>query len=106
MVGRLVKDNEVWLCHEHCGESHTFLLSARELSHRLVEIVYLQLCEYLSGVKMIQMVLDEYEVEEEIAARDVRGFVSELVRAGFVECTREDKTWAKWRCSSVLMVAV
>ena len=53
MVGRLVKDDEVWLCHEHCGESHTFLLSARELSHRLVEIVYLQLCEYLSGVKMM-----------------------------------------------------
>lgn len=46
-----------------------------------------------SEQEMIQMVLDEYEVEEEIAARDVRGFVSELVRAGFVECTREDKTW-------------
>lgn len=46
-----------------------------------------------SEQEMIQMVLDEYEVEEEIAARDVRGFVSELVRVGFVECTREDKTW-------------
>lgn len=43
--------------------------------------------------EMIQMILDEYEIDEETARRDATIFTSELVRNGFVECTKEDRTW-------------
>ena len=43
--------------------------------------------------QMVQMILDEYEIDEETAKTDVIGFVGQLLQAGFVECTKEDKTW-------------
>lgn len=43
--------------------------------------------------EMIQMILDEYEIDEETAKKDAIGFISQLLQAGFVECTKEDKTW-------------
>ncbi|MDO4312486.1 MAG: PqqD family protein [Eubacteriales bacterium] len=43
--------------------------------------------------EMIQMILDEYEIDEETARRDAVGFISQLVGNGFVECTKEDRTW-------------
>lgn len=43
--------------------------------------------------EMIQLILEEYEVDEETAKKDANGFISELVRVGFVECTKEDGTW-------------
>lgn len=43
--------------------------------------------------EMIEMILGEYEIDEETARKDAVGFISQLVQAGFVECTKEDKTW-------------
>ena len=43
--------------------------------------------------EMIQMILDEYEIDEETAKKDAIGFISQLLQAGFVECTKEEKTW-------------
>ena len=42
---------------------------------------------------LVQMVLDEFNTDEETARRDVTNFVNELLNKGFVECTKEDKTW-------------
>lgn len=43
--------------------------------------------------EMTQMVLDTYEIDIETAQRDTAGFIRELFRAGFIECTKEDRTW-------------
>ena len=42
---------------------------------------------------MVQKILEEYEIDEETAKKDAIGFISQLLQAGFVECTKEDKTW-------------
>ena len=47
MVRRLVQYQEVGLGYQHVGQSYALLLTARELPHRLLQVVYLQLCEYL-----------------------------------------------------------
>lgn len=43
--------------------------------------------------EMVQMLLDNYEIDEETAGRDAFEFISQLLGAGFVECSREDRTW-------------
>lgn len=43
--------------------------------------------------EMIEMILEEYEIDEETARKDAVGFISQLLQAGFVACTKEDKTW-------------
>ena len=43
--------------------------------------------------QLVQMVLDEFNTDEETARRDVTNFVNDLLNKGFVECTKEDKTW-------------
>lgn len=43
--------------------------------------------------EMVKKITDEYEVDEETARRDVIGFISQMLQIGFVECTKEDKTW-------------
>lgn len=43
--------------------------------------------------EMIESILNTYEIDRETAARDAVEFISQLVNAGFVVCTREDKTW-------------
>ena len=43
--------------------------------------------------EMISMILSEYEIDEETAKKDAIEFISQLVQSGFVECTKEDKTW-------------
>lgn len=42
---------------------------------------------------LVAMVLEEYEIDEEVARRDVIAYVSQLLQNGFIECTKEDKTW-------------
>lgn len=42
---------------------------------------------------MLQMILDEYEIDEETARRDMVEFLTHLLGCGFIECTKEDKTW-------------
>lgn len=43
--------------------------------------------------EMIAAILEEYEIDKETAAKDAEEFIGQLVQAGFVECTKEDKTW-------------
>ena len=47
VVGRLIKHQKVRLIYQYIGESHTLLLSTTQLSHRLVHIRDMQLCEDL-----------------------------------------------------------
>lgn len=46
-----------------------------------------------STKEMVDLILEEYEIDEQTALRDTVQFVSQLVQAGFIECTKEDKTW-------------
>lgn len=43
--------------------------------------------------ELIGLVLENYEIDKETATKDVVAFVAQLVGNGFVECTKEDKTW-------------
>lgn len=43
--------------------------------------------------QMVEMILEEYEIDEETARADAVRLISQLVQSGFVECTKEDKTW-------------
>lgn len=43
--------------------------------------------------ELVDFVLKEFEVEEEIAKRDVAAFVNDLLKYGFIVPTKEDKTW-------------
>ena len=51
MVGRLVEHQEVWLGNQHVGKCHTLLLSTAQLSHGLLQVGDVQLCEYLSRLE-------------------------------------------------------
>lgn len=42
---------------------------------------------------MVQMLLGEYEIDEKTAKEDTIEFVGQLLAAGFVECSKEDRTW-------------
>lgn len=43
--------------------------------------------------EMISKILEEYEIDEETATKDTVQFIGQLVQAGFVVTTKEDKTW-------------
>jgi len=43
--------------------------------------------------ELVGMMVEEYEVEEPIAKADAHQFISELLKHGFVECSKEDKSW-------------
>lgn len=43
--------------------------------------------------ELVQKLLEEYEIDEETAKNDAVAFISELLKVGFIECTKEDKTW-------------
>lgn len=43
--------------------------------------------------EMIQKILEEYEIDEKTAKEDAYGFISQLLESGFVECTKEDRSW-------------
>ena len=51
MVGRLVKYQEVGLGYQYVGQGYAFLLTAAELSHRLLKVTNLQLCQNLLGLQ-------------------------------------------------------
>ena len=42
---------------------------------------------------LAEQIAAEYEVEKEVAKRDAAEFLARFLQAGFVECTKEDKTW-------------
>lgn len=43
--------------------------------------------------ELVKMMLEEYEVDEETAKRDAYRFIDQLLANGFVELTKEDKSW-------------
>ena len=43
--------------------------------------------------EMVNKVLDEYEIDEETAAKDAYNFIDQLLGTGFIELTKEDKSW-------------
>ena len=43
--------------------------------------------------ELVSLIMNEYEVEEEIAKRDAASFVNDMVKYGFMVPTKEDKTW-------------
>lgn len=42
---------------------------------------------------MVRMVLDEFEVDPETAAKDVAGFTNALLEQGFIEMSDPEKNW-------------
>lgn len=43
--------------------------------------------------EMVHVLTEQYEVDQETAKQDTVALVSELLRIGFIECTKEDRTW-------------
>ena len=43
--------------------------------------------------ELVDLILEEYEVDEETAVRDTAGMVNDLLKNGFINCTKEDKSW-------------
>ena len=43
--------------------------------------------------EMIHAILEEYEIDKGTATKDAVGFIGQLLQAGFVVTTKEDKTW-------------
>lgn len=43
--------------------------------------------------EMAHVLTEQYEVDEETAKQDAAALISELLRIGFIECTKEDRTW-------------
>ena len=42
---------------------------------------------------MVRLILETYEVDEETAKKDAAGFITALLKNGFAEYSKEDKTW-------------
>ena len=43
--------------------------------------------------EMIDMLLEEYQIDEETVRQNMVRFISRLVQAGFVEYKKEEQTW-------------
>lgn len=43
--------------------------------------------------ELVYMMLDEYEIDEETAKKDAYVFIDQLLQAGFVDCSKEDRSW-------------
>ena len=43
--------------------------------------------------ELVDLILEEYEIDEETATKDAVEFISRLLSARFVECTKEDRSW-------------
>lgn len=43
--------------------------------------------------ELVKLILNEYEIDEETAARDTAGMVRDLLANGFIALTKEDKSW-------------
>ena len=51
VVGRLIEHQEVGLVNQHIGKRHTLLLATTQLSHRLIHVGDMQLCENLLSLE-------------------------------------------------------
>lgn len=43
--------------------------------------------------ELVDKILDEFEVDRELAKKDAFGFISELIKCGIVDTTKEDQRW-------------
>lgn len=43
--------------------------------------------------ELIKMILNEYEIDEETAKADAYQFINQLISAGFVDCSKKDRSW-------------
>ena len=43
--------------------------------------------------QLVQMVLDEFEIDEERATIDTQNYVMQLLEKGFIDYSNEDKGW-------------
>ena len=46
-----------------------------------------------STKEMVDLILENYEVDEKTAVKDTVQFITQLLQAGFIVCSKEDKTW-------------
>lgn len=46
-----------------------------------------------SLMELVDLMKATYDIDRETAVKDTMQFVNELVRNGFVVCTKEDQTW-------------
>ena len=51
MVRRLIKNQQIRIGNQHIRQSYTLLLSTTQLSHRLLQVTDLQLCQDLFGLE-------------------------------------------------------
>lgn len=57
------------------------------------QVIWENLEKVDSMEELVKLITDEFEVDEETAKQDTFQFVVELMKAGFIEPTKEDKTW-------------
>lgn len=43
--------------------------------------------------ELVGMILEEYEIDEATAKQDAYEFINGLLRAGFIDCSKEDRSW-------------
>ena len=43
--------------------------------------------------ELVELMLEEYEIDEETAKRDAAGLITALLKNGFIECSKEDRSW-------------
>ena len=43
--------------------------------------------------EMVARILEEFDVDKETATRDAVLFIDQLVKAGFLKCTKADRSW-------------
>ena len=46
-----------------------------------------------STQEMVSLITENYEIDEETAMKDTYQFVTQLLQAGFIQCTKEDRSW-------------
>lgn len=42
---------------------------------------------------LIGMILEEYEIDEDTARQDAYQFINQLLQTGFIDCSKEDRSW-------------
>ena len=56
-------------------------------------IIWENIEKTVSFQELVDLMLEEYEIDEETAKRDAYNFIDELLASGFVALTKEDKSW-------------
>ena len=43
--------------------------------------------------ELVNLMLEEYEIDEKTAKVDAHAFINQLIASGFVDCSKEDRSW-------------